>query len=497
MSSSQTFTQSETQACTSILSKQNTTKPTVLISGGGLAGLTLAILLHKANIPFAVFERAREIKPLGSFISLGASVGPLFKQLGIHDEFAAMGKHYTDNQMYTEDLKPLFLFSFEYVEALGGYKQYMVSRPDLYDLLLRQIPPERVFIGKRILSYKETDDGVVVHCSDNSQYKGDILVGADGAYSAVRQQMYKELKKANRLPPCDDVTLPYSCACLVGQTEVLDPKEFPALAKERCDGNVVLGRDSQCTWITTTTKKNTVCWMVIQFLNKDTYKDNDTFRTSEWGPEAAEAFANEVKSFKVPGLRNGQPMTLGDYVDRTPLNNISKVMLEEIVFKTWHSRRAVLIGDACHKMNPSGALGAAHAMLDAVTLANWLSTLNDPTVEQMDTVFRHYRNERHPVAKDAFVSSQKFRMTLGKDLPSKMTRTFMRRMPLWMWRMMYKKIISVRHQASFLPLVEENAKVKASYQPSLHQTLQIHKENDKKTKAQAKANVDSGAELEP
>lgn len=41
------------------------TKPKVLISGAGLGGLTLAILLHKAKIPFLVFEKAYEIKPLG------------------------------------------------------------------------------------------------------------------------------------------------------------------------------------------------------------------------------------------------------------------------------------------------------------------------------------------------------------------------------------------------------------------------------------------------
>lgn len=40
-------------------------QPSVLISGGGIGGLTLAILLHKANIPFLVLERAKEIKPLG------------------------------------------------------------------------------------------------------------------------------------------------------------------------------------------------------------------------------------------------------------------------------------------------------------------------------------------------------------------------------------------------------------------------------------------------
>lgn len=40
-------------------------KPKVLISGGGIGGLTLALLLYKANLPFLVLERAKEIKPLG------------------------------------------------------------------------------------------------------------------------------------------------------------------------------------------------------------------------------------------------------------------------------------------------------------------------------------------------------------------------------------------------------------------------------------------------
>ncbi|KAF9398852.1 hypothetical protein BGZ94_005879, partial [Podila epigama] len=87
--------------------EEQSRKPTVLISGGGIAGLTLALLLHKARVPFLVFERAKEVKPLGSYMCLGALVGPVFKQLGIYDEFVQMSKRQSHVQMYTENLKPV------------------------------------------------------------------------------------------------------------------------------------------------------------------------------------------------------------------------------------------------------------------------------------------------------------------------------------------------------------------------------------------------------
>lgn len=85
--------------------------------------------------------------------------------------------------------------------------------------------------------------------------------------------------------------------------------------------------------------------MVTQFLNKETAKSNDSFRNSEWGPEAAEAMCKEVRHFKVPGGKNGQILTIGDLIDRTPKDLISKVMLEEKIFETWYGSRTVLLGD--------------------------------------------------------------------------------------------------------------------------------------------------------
>lgn len=69
----------------------------------------------------------------------------------------------------------------------GGSLDSIVARPDLYDLLLRQIPKENIHMGKRVLSTLQNENGVVIRCSDDSSYDGDILVSADGAYSAVRQ----------------------------------------------------------------------------------------------------------------------------------------------------------------------------------------------------------------------------------------------------------------------------------------------------------------------
>lgn len=75
--------------------------------------------------------------------------------------------------------------------------------------------------------------------------------------------------------------------------------------------------------------------MVMNFLDKESAKREDSFLNSEWGLEAAEALAREVRAFNVPGTKNGQLLTLGEYVDKTPSHLLSKMMLEEIVFQPW------------------------------------------------------------------------------------------------------------------------------------------------------------------
>ncbi|KAF9211140.1 hypothetical protein BGZ59_008478, partial [Podila verticillata] len=265
-------------------------KPKVIIVGAGIGGLTLGILLQKGNIPYLIVERAKEVKPLGSALSLGANLNSLLIQLGLLEEFQAIGKLCTQLQVYNEDLQSEFVMDFtDRIAISTGGQELIVSRPDLYDLMLRQIPKENILMNKKVLSYLQGENGVMIRCSDDSTYDGDILVGADGAYSAVRQHMYAALKKDGRLPASDDVALPFSCVCLVGQTEVLDPEEFPDLKLPLSQFMSVLGSDK-----------------TYSHLNKDSSKLNDSFRNSEWGPEAAETMCKEVRHLKVPGGKDGK-----------------------------------------------------------------------------------------------------------------------------------------------------------------------------------------------
>ncbi|KAF8933300.1 hypothetical protein BGZ52_008104 [Haplosporangium bisporale] len=153
----------------------------------------------------------------GSTMSMGSNLASLFSQIDILDEFKEIGKHMNRKQVFDENLKPI------YGMPSPSAKKY------LYDLLLRQIPKEKINMNQKVLSILQNDLGVMIRCHDGSTHHGDIFVGADGAYSAVRRQLYKDLKDKKKLLKSDKVPLSFSCVCLADQTEVLDPEEFPDL----------------------------------------------------------------------------------------------------------------------------------------------------------------------------------------------------------------------------------------------------------------------------
>ncbi|KAG0216679.1 hypothetical protein BGX33_012348 [Mortierella sp. NVP41] len=429
-------------------------RPKVLIVGAGLGGLTLGMILQKSDIPYEIIERTSEVQPLG-----------------LWDEFCSITRPYSIINVANEKLETEFLISDVYdpIERYGADLR-IISRPKLYDLFLRQVPKERLHLGKKVLSTQQGGNGVLIRCADGSEYEGDILVGADGAYSAVRQNLYADLKKEKKLPASDGEPLPFSTVCLVGQTRPLTVEEFPHLALESSQFYRMVGDRKPYSWGTFTTKQDTVCWSVVQFLDEESSKDNDAFRNSEWGPEAADSMCKDVRDFPIVS-GSEKPLKIGDLIDLSPKEYISKVMLEEKVFKTWHHCRTVLLGDACHKLNPAGGAGATNAIHDAIVLANYIYALPDhPITEEIEDCFRAYREERIPWVESSFSTSQTFRNMAAQGIKASVTRFLMKNMPKWLSRVLEVRLMSNRPQINFLPRDETPVTLPPAPQPSLHIT---------------------------
>jgi 2-polyprenyl-6-methoxyphenol hydroxylase-like FAD-dependent oxidoreductase len=119
----------------------------------------------------------------------------------------------------------------------------MLHRPDLYNLLLSRVPAEKISLNKKVVDIEQNEQGVTIRTSDGETYHGDILVGADGAYSAVRDKLFEQLDKENKLPATDKTGLTAPNICIAGTTRPLDPERFPIVKHEHTRFMDFIGRD--------------------------------------------------------------------------------------------------------------------------------------------------------------------------------------------------------------------------------------------------------------
>ncbi|KAG0203159.1 hypothetical protein BGX33_009262 [Mortierella sp. NVP41] len=442
-------------------------KPKVLIVGAGLGGLLLGALLERCDIPYIIFERASSIKPLGSALSLGGQILPVFAQLGIAEKYEASAKPYTFSRGISDTGESLLKLDYSIAQDV-------------------QVPAHKILLGKRVLTISEDDERVKVQTSDNHIYEGDILVGADGAYSAVRQRLYETLMKEGRLPKSDQEELPFDCTCLVGQTEVLDLEEFPQLKDLGYPFIFTLGGQGRpYTWTLFSTAQNTICWVVFHHLDKTTSKaaQEQRFRhseNSEWGPYAALTMCDETRDFPIHFFgKEGKKLTMGDLYDKTPHDRISKVMLEEKIFKTWHHGRTVLLGDACHKLNPSAGQGAVTAMHDATVLANLIYALPSNTSKEIHKAFTEYRAERYPPAIEAAKNSILLSMLLNKGFAGMVALFVSQHIPDWIWRIFVKRMVCTRPAFGGLEKKEFRETVMPFVSPSEEKARAVYEKRKK------------------
>ncbi|KAF9415988.1 hypothetical protein BGZ76_004724, partial [Entomortierella beljakovae] len=424
----------------------------VLIVGAGLGGLLMAILLEKMDIPYTVFERASTIKPLGSVMSLNTSILPLFEQLGILEAVKCVSKLYTEINLYDTQRNSLGSISAMGCREVNGYNSIVLSRPDFYCILLSMIPSDKIKLNKRIVRIENKQKEAILHCSDNSIYYGNIIVGADGAYSTVRQDIYQQLAREQKLPASDAEEMKTGYICIVGVTDAQRQEKYPGLRGSKSQFRQTLDNDTS-SWHVATLPGNRLGWGISSQFTFNSGSNDQRFQNSEWNPESNEAVLKRYRDSP-----NNYGSTMGELIDATPKSAISTVYLEERLFETWYHGRTVLIGDACHKMLPQSGQGAINAMQDAVVLSNCIYSMNSTTMEGLQAVFRSYKEQRYTRAKNDIADSMfKSRLMTSQQWSDRLMRKLMfQYLPTWATT---SSIPKYQPQAVFLPsIIEKESK---------------------------------------
>ncbi|KAG9069945.1 hypothetical protein KI688_009271 [Linnemannia hyalina] len=427
----------------------------VCIVGAGIGGLMMGILFERADIKYTILEKHPFHNPLGSAICLEPSVQPLFRQLGLMDEIHRLSKPFGALVFREDNLDIVGTFNAQTPlninDRYGGYNR-IIARRDLCALLAAQIPKEKIKFGKRVLEVRQNAGEVIIRCSDNSVHHADILVGCDGAYSAVRQGLYADLSESGELPKQDNAPMGYQYDCLVGVTDPMDPSKIPSLASKFSEFQTILSKDANCSYWCIPLVGNRISWMVVKFHNKGKkYGEDQLFKLSGWGAEAAELMSYEFRE-----LITTYGCELGELMDNTPKGSMAKVMLEEKFYKTWYKGRVVLTGDAVHKVLPFGGQGANQCIHDVLALTNLLVQLKSNTVPDIEELFESYFKARSPIGRTVVnMSSRLGNLMNRKGMMNDIIRKLaLRHMPRWISQIVNDRWSYDRPQLECIPFVE-------------------------------------------
>lgn len=327
----------------------------VIIIGGGIGGLTLALELHGRGIGCRVFEAAPEIKPLGVGVNL---LPHSMKALG------ALGLEPALSQLAVETREACFFNRFGqliYREPLGreaGYvhPQLSIHRADLHQVLLdavrARLGRDAVSLGRQCVAFGQDDGGIVARFADGSNVRGSVLVGADGIHSAVRKQLYPGeggpvYSGVNMWRGVSRWAPHLSGASLVRAGWLATGKMviYPIRNNVDAEGRQLVN------WVFEVETPEHERWD----WNRQASVGDFIYRIDDW----------HFDWLDVPAMvRASELVLVYPMVDKDPLAR-------------WSFGRATLLGDAAHPMYPRGSNGAGQAILDATALAECLATNAD------------------------------------------------------------------------------------------------------------------------
>ncbi|HWH23246.1 MAG: flavin-dependent oxidoreductase [Sphingomonadales bacterium] len=324
----------------------------VLVAGGGIGGLVLALTLHQIGVPCAVLESVRELKPLGVGINLQPNAVRELEDLGIGEaELDAVGIPAREWALVGLNGKDIYA---EPRGKLAGYRwhQYAVHRGHfhmlLYRTVLERLGPDAVRLGCRVSGYRKDTDGVtaLVERADGGreELSAKLLIGADGIHSAIRAQMHPDQ------PPIHwGGTIMWRGTAR--GVPIRSGSSFVGLGTSR--HRVVLYPISHPD----ADGMADINWIAEQTFDAD----HDWSKSGWFRPVGLSEFAHEFEGFVYDWLDLPALLAGSDAVYENP-------MIDRDPLPTWVDGSVALLGDAAHPMYPTGSNGASQAIIDARVL---------------------------------------------------------------------------------------------------------------------------------
>src|SRR6201996_2282276 len=335
---------------------------TVMIAGGGIAGLTLALSLHQVGVPCHVYESTPEIGALGVGINLLPHATRLLSELGLEDDLAREAVTTEESVFYNR------FGQFIYREPLGrfaGYQwpQFSIHRGYLqrilYDAVVSRLGRESVSLGWQCTGFTDNGNDVTAEFIDPATGQprlaqhGTVLVGCDGVHSAVRKQLYP-----------DEGEPRYSGVNMWRGVALWEP--FLTGASFVRVGWLATGK------LVIYPIADNADGAGRQLVNWVAELDTPRHSLRDWTREGRLAdFIGAFDSMHFDWLDIPALLRATEHVLEYP-------MVDQDPLDRWSFGRVTLLGDAAHPMVPRGSNGAGQAMLDAKAFAECITADPDP-----------------------------------------------------------------------------------------------------------------------
>jgi salicylate hydroxylase len=334
-----------------------------LVIGGGIGGLATALALAQKGFSSKLLEQAPVFGEIGAGIQLGPNVFRMFEKLGITEEvnqlavfpeMLMMRDSITGEEVTRIVLGEQFLARFKYPYAV-------IHRADLHRALLAACrrAPDLITLetSQKMVAFEDKSDRVVVSTERGDTYEGAALIGADGLWSTVREQIVGDGK-------------PIRCGHITYRA-VLPTTEVP----------------EDLRW-----------WSMVIWAGEKTHLVQYPLRGGELYNLVAVFHSNK---FSEGWDAYGDPEELHERFAqtclpvRTLLGKIENwrmwVLADRVPIRDWSKGLVTLLGDAAHPMLQYLAQGACMAIEDAVCIASKLEQSNGDYA----TAFLAYQKERY------------------------------------------------------------------------------------------------------